>query len=145
MPVSIRPLLLGLTLLVGCSLPASSEVSPSTSLSAGIGAEWQLHELGGVAAPLGAGGRRASLSFSDSAHVAGFAGCNRWFGSYTLAGAALRFGQIGMTRMACEDGMSLEQQLARALEATRSYRLNGDDLILIGESGPVARFVRATP
>jgi heat shock protein HslJ len=142
---SIRPLLVGITLLMGCTPPAASEGSPSTSLAAAAGAEWQLQELGGIAAPLGAGGRRATLVFSDSARAAGFAGCNRWFGTYSLDGTALRFGHIGMTRMACEEGMPLEQQLARALEATRTYRLNGNELILLDESGQVARFVRAMP
>ena len=132
-------------LLLGCALPPTSETSPSTTLAASAGVEWELHELEGVAAPLGAGGRRATLVIGDSARVAGFAGCNRYFGSYTAAGTTLRFGAIGMTRMACQEGMALEQQLARALDATRTYRLSDTELVLLGESGPVARFKRPAP
>jgi heat shock protein HslJ len=110
------------------------------------GADWELRELAGQPAPTGAGGRRATLRFEpDTARVAGFAGCNRYFGTYTLDGTALRFGPIGMTRMACAEGMGLEQQLGAALEATRSYTLNGNELTLLGTSGPAARFERRPP
>ena len=77
--------------------------------------------------------------------MTGFAGCNSYFGTYTLDGTALRFGPIGMTRMACAEGMGLEQQLGAALEATRSYTLTGNDLTLLGTSGPAARFERRPP
>jgi heat shock protein HslJ len=139
---SVRLLLLLPALLIGCTFPPTSETSPSASLGATAGVEWELHELDGASAPLGAGGRRATLVISDSARVAGFAGCNRYFGGYAVTGTALRFSAIGMTRMACQEGMTLEQQLARALEATRSYKLSSDELILLGESGPIARFRR---
>jgi heat shock protein HslJ len=105
--------------------------------------EWRLRELDGRPAPLGNGARAATLLFdADSARVSGFAGCNRYFGSYILEGRTLRFSGVGMTRMACAEGMVLEQQLADALEATRSYELSGDQLTLLGESGAVAQFDR---
>ena len=145
--MSIPRLLVLSVLLVACAPPATTEISPASpaSIDTPDGTEWQLHDLGGAPAPLGAGGRRATLTFSDSARVAGFAGCNRYFGSYTRDGAKLRFGALGMTRMACQEGMALEQQLARALEATREYRLSGTELTLLGESGSLARFVRGAP
>jgi heat shock protein HslJ len=145
--MTIPRLVLVSALLLGCALPTPAEISPSgpASLLTPAGTEWQLHDLGRSPAPLGAGGRRATLTFSDSARVAGFAGCNRYFGSYTIDGATLRFGAIGMTRMACQEGMELEQQLARALDLTRTYQLNGNGLTLAGESGPLARFVRVAP
>ena len=145
--MSIRRLLLVPALLIGCAHPTTAEISPAaaTSLLTPTGTEWQLHDLGRASAPLGAGGRRATLTFTDSMRVAGFAGCNRYFGSYTIDGSTLRFGAVGMTRMACQEGMTLEQQLARALDLTRTYQLNGNELTLLGESGPLARFVRTTP
>jgi heat shock protein HslJ len=42
----------------------------------------------------------ADLAFADG-RVSGTAGCNRLSGSYTQDRAALRFGQMAMTRMAC--------------------------------------------
>jgi heat shock protein HslJ len=116
---------------------------PADFRAAAAGGEWELTELAGQPAPTGAGGRRATLRFeSDTARVAGFAGCNRYFGTYTVDGTALRFGAIGMTRMACAEGMGLEQQLGVVLEATRSYTINANQLTLVGNNGPVARFER---
>src|SRR5687768_2150376 len=130
-------------LAAACTQPQGSPLTPVAFRAAVAGSEWELHELHGAAAPLGAGGRRATIRFeADTARVAGFAGCNRYFGTYTLDGAALRFGAVGMTRMACAEGMALEQRLAAALEATRRYQLEERELTLFNDTGAVARFVR---
>ncbi len=51
---------------------------------------------------------------------------------------------MGMTRMACaEPQMAAEQHFEAALNATRRYRVEGEDLILADDAGrEVARFVR---
>jgi heat shock protein HslJ len=135
-----------LAILAGCTSAPTSERRPAAFRSAVSQGEWALRELAGAPAPTGAGGRRATLRFdTDTTRVSGFGGCNRYFGEYTLDGASLRFRALGMTRMACNEGMTLEQQLGAALEATRAYRLSGGELTLLGESGPVATFVRPTP
>ena len=138
----LLPLVVGT---IGCRQPPTPG-GPADFRAAAAAGEWELTDLAGQAAPTGVGGRRATLRFeSDTARVAGFAGCNRYFGTYTVDGTALRFGAIGMTRMACAEGMGLEQQLGAALEATRSYTLNANQLSLLGSNGPVARFERRTP
>jgi len=132
-----------LALTTACTPPQGSPLSPVSFRAAVAGTEWELHELHGAAVSLGAGARRATIRFdADTARVAGFAGCNRSLGAYTLAGAALRFGAVGMTRMACAEGMALEQQLAAALEATRRYQLEERELTLFNDTGAVAKFVR---
>jgi heat shock protein HslJ len=103
-------------------------------------------EVGGQTAPTGAGGRRATLVFdADSARMGGFAGCNRYGGTYTLAGDSLRFGPVMMTKMACTEGMPLETRLASVLEATRRVEHSSTQLTLFGEAGPLARFTRKAP
>jgi heat shock protein HslJ len=135
-----------LALVAACTQPKLSELSPADFRTAVAGADWELHELAGVAAPVGSGGRRATIRFAaDTARVAGFAGCNSYFGSYVVDGDILRFSAIGMTKMACEQGMSLEQQLAKALEATLRYRIADRELTLFDDGGSVAKFVRAPP
>ena len=130
-------------LAAACTQPQGSQLSPVTFRAAVAGTEWELSELHGSVAPLGAGGRRVTIRFdADTARVAGFAGCNRYFGTYTLDSAALRFSSIGMTKMACAQGMALEQQLAAALEATRRYQLGERELTLLNDAGAVAKFVR---
>jgi heat shock protein HslJ len=141
--ISLSCLFAILTLTAACTRPQGSSLSPVSFRAAVAGTEWELHELHGTSAPLGAGARRATIRFdADTARVAGFAGCNRYFGSYTLDGASLRFGAVGMTRMACAEGMALEQQLAAALEATRRYQLEERELTLFNDTRAVARFVR---
>lgn len=77
--------------------------------------------------------------------AAGFAGCNRWFASYERAEQTLRFSQAGATRMACEQpAMQIEQNFLSVIDRTRSYRTDGETLVLLDEAGAeLARFLRA--
>jgi heat shock protein HslJ len=142
-PRAILGALLVLTL-VACARAPQGGLSPVEFRRTVSGATWELTELDGRTPPEGAGGRRATLIFErDSARAGGFSGCNSYGGSYTLDGATLRFGAIVMTRMACDRGMDLEQQLARALERAEGYELAGGELRLRDANGVVARFRRA--
>ena len=112
--------------------------SSSSSLD---GREWALVSLGGRDAPLGAGRRPATLRFESSAgRVSGFAGCNRFSGSFTVRGDSLAFGPAAATRMACDEGMQLEQRFLGVLPSIVRYEVDGTSLVLHGASGPVARF-----
>jgi heat shock protein HslJ len=118
--------------------------SPAEFRSLVAGADWELMELTGQPAPTGAGGRRATIRFhADSSRAGGFAGCNRWSASYTVDGGSIRFGPIILTKMACADGMPLEQRTASALESARRFEIANDQLTLFGDVGPIARFRRA--
>lgn len=71
----------------------------------------------------------------------GAGGCNRYFGSYSLQGESLTFGQLASTMMACMKGMDVEQQLHDALGQTVAWRIVGGHLELLNEAGTVvARF-----
>ena len=71
---------------VGCRQPPTP-AGPAEFRTTVAGADWELIELAGQPAPTGAGGRRATIRFEpDTSRVAGFAGCNRYFGTYTLDG-----------------------------------------------------------
>ena len=132
-----------LALFAACAQPPGSGLAPADFRAAAAGIDWELTEINGAPAPAGVGNRRPTIRFdADTARVAGFSGCNRYFGTYTLDGTALRFGAIGMTKMACAQGMELEQQLAAVLEATRRYELAQRELTLFGDAGVVAKFVR---
>jgi putative lipoprotein len=87
----------------------------------------------------GNGGKPATLTFSDAGKkVSGFAGCNRLAGTYEGKGDSLRVGPLALTRMACPSGMELETKFGAALDATRSFRITGNRLDLVGETGVVA-------
>lgn len=84
----------------------------------------------------------ATLSFG--AHGAsGYTGCNRWFAAVTQDGDALRFGDVGTTRMACGAGVqtATEQSFLAVLAAARYARYDRDALVLLDESRQqIARF-----
>ena len=127
----------------GCHRAAQNASTPAP-LPSSLAGDWALTELSGQPAPAGAGGRPATLGFdTDAMRAAGFAGCNRLSASYTITGNSLRFGAAAMTKMACAEGMELESAFANALTATTRFSLEGDELTLFAESGPVARFSRS--
>jgi len=103
--------------------------------------DWKLIELNGKPAARGADGQPATLTLTAAGTRAnGYAGCNRFFGSYTLTSSALKFGLLGMTRMACAGSDALESAYTKALEATTSQRLKGGKLELLAGTTVVARF-----
>jgi putative lipoprotein len=148
---------LGLLLVVaavGCPKPApqpssqpSPQASPPTSPQAStLAGAWTLFELNGQLAPTGAGGRRVTLRFeADSKRVSGFAGCNRLTAGTTIVGDSLQITAAATTMMACTEGMELERKFTDALNSTTGFHVSGDQLTLLGASGPVASFSRGAP
>ena len=62
--------------------------------------DWVLVALGEQSSPLGRGNQPATLRLEAStSRAVGFAGCNRFSASYTLAGDSLRFGPAMATKM----------------------------------------------
>jgi heat shock protein HslJ len=133
---------MGLLTVVACSSkPPASEPPPAASTASVDNREWALVGLGEVAAPLGAGGRPATIQFDPTtSRATGFAGCNRYSAGYTLAGDSLTFGPAISTKMACADGDELERAYLAMLPSIRSYALSDSTLILNGPDGPLARF-----
>lgn len=106
------------------------------------GPDWLLLDLGHEPIALAAEQRRPFVTLiEDGRRVAGFAGCNRLSGGVETEDAELRFGPTAVTMMACPVGMDLEAALLGALEATRRYRILGQQLDLFDANGaPLARF-----
>ena len=117
----------------------SSSIEPTL-----VGVTWELIELGGQPAPMGAGDRRATLIVEGGgeSRANGFAGCNRWFSSYTLTRPdQIQFTAPGATKMACATGMDLEQRYLAMLPQVRRYTMSDSTAVLHGETGPLAKFV----
>jgi heat shock protein HslJ len=133
---------LELLIVVACGpKPPASEQPPVAATAALENREWALVALGEVAAPLGAGGRPATIRFDPTTgRAAGFAGCNRYSAGYTVAGDSLAFGPAISTKMACADGDELERGYLAMLPAIRSHALSDSTLTLNGSDGPLARF-----
>jgi len=139
----MRLVVCSLLIALACSRPPKVTSTPADFRRSVSGGDWTLVELAGQPAPTGAGGRRPTLRFdADSAHVSGFAGCNRFAGGYTIEGQALHFRPLAMTKMACVDGMELESRVAEALGRTNRYEVAANGLTLFDGSTAVARFTR---
>lgn len=87
----------------------------------------------------------ATMDF-EAARASGYTGCNRWSAAVTQDGETLRFGDIGMTRMACQTPMqqATERNFLGALRATRYGHYDQDVLVLLdGQQRVIAQFNRA--
>lgn len=99
---------------------------------------WKLVQAGGVPVKLAAQQREPYFVLHSTDHrVAGYAGCNRMSGAYTLAGDKLNFTQMAVTMMACAQGMEIEQAFNQALEKVAAWRIDGEELELIDAGGEV--------
>ena len=103
---------------------------------------WKLMRLGGEAVAVADGQREPHFILQpEQKRVAGSGGCNRLIGSYTLDGEKLAFGQMASTKMACTEGMDVEQAFHTALGKVASWRIDGETLELFDASGTlVAQF-----
>lgn len=69
----------------------------------------------------GAAGSEQYIQFRDG-RIAGHSGCNRYTGSYSQEGEALRLGPIAATKMACApERMEQEQAWFQMLDKVRGY------------------------
>jgi putative lipoprotein len=101
---------------------------------------WQLEQLGSeLIEPSSDPRRNAQIQFDrSSGRVSGSGGCNRVSGTYERSGSMLRLRQLGATRMACpSEAVNInETQFFAALQATASYRLQGNSkLSLLDANG----------
>jgi putative lipoprotein len=99
---------------------------------------WKLTELNGGPVKVLPQQREPHLILqSESQRLAGSGGCNRLLGSYTLEWPSLAFGKVASTMMACADDMEQETNFFRTLESVRAWKIRGDELELLDESGRV--------
>lgn len=84
----------------------------------------------------------ATMAFTEEG-ASGDTSCNRWFTSVTHSGEELRFGNIGLTRRACQTEMqsATERSFLEALRATRYAHYDQDALVLLdAQQQVIARF-----
>jgi heat shock protein HslJ len=91
---------------------------------------------GGVASPVE--GTEVTATFRDDGRVTGSGGCNRYFGPYERAGAAIRIGPLAGTRMACPEPPGAAEQEAAflaAMERATTWSIREDRLELRAADG----------
>jgi putative lipoprotein len=116
--------------------PQVLDVDPTAATASPlIATDWTVHTVNGEIIE---GPRKPSIGFDQDSRVYGTGGCNRYFTTATIAGAAISFGVGGTTNMACDAAtMRREAAFFSALAEIVGYELEGEELRLIGTSGSV--------
>jgi putative lipoprotein len=116
----------------GCSpTQPDSQSTPKVQL---IGSTWLAEDIDGAGVIDNA---QSTLVFGPDGRVSGRAGCNQYGGSVTLNGASMVMDKVFSTKMACTAPalMDQESRFLAALQATRSYRMDGTKLVLLDGAG----------
>ncbi len=123
-------------------VPPASKISPPDPGTILTNTDWVLISLSGRTSPTGSGGRPVTLRIETGAEAvaAGFAGCNRYSGSYSIRGDSITFGPPVSTKMACAEGMDVEQSYLTTLPQIVTYSVADSTLTMFGRSGPLATF-----
>ena len=103
------PILLAIAIALAACTPGNAPVGPSLA-----GTQWVLQAMPGW--EMGKVAQVPTLVFQSETRGGGRSGCNSWDGAYEHRGAKIRFSEMMMTEMACENGMDVEQLYVRALE-----------------------------
>jgi heat shock protein HslJ len=98
--------------------------------------KWRIERVRGAASVDAA---KTAFEVAADGQVSSTVGCNRIVGKPSLAGDRLPFGAMAATRMACPPPLDrLETAYMAALDAVRSYRVEGARLTLVDEAGQAA-------
>jgi heat shock protein HslJ len=129
-PASIR-VLAGLTILVvaACdSTGSNSNATPEPTSAVDLaGTSWTLVSIGGSPVVEASG---PHIAFGVDGNASGSTGCNSFSGTYAVDGAAVTFGQLATTRMACqEDLMAQETAVLEALAGITGWEIDADGLL----------------
>lgn len=98
------------------------------------GRKWQATSLGGKTLDTD---NPPWLSFSEDGRVQGFAGCNRFTGSYSYQQERLDVGPLAMTRMACRDASDTEKAVVDTLNRVSKAAIEGDQMTLSHDGEPL--------
>lgn len=105
----------------------------AAAASGGLAGKWRIVAVSGAE---GLDVSRAQAEFAANGRFASTVGCNRIAGKPAVSGQKLAFGPMMATRMACPPPLdAVERQYLSALEAVRSYRMEGGRLLFLDESG----------
>ena len=131
-PLPTAAIALGAALLAGCTTANTQDL---------IGHEWRCARIGSRTLTEGS---TPTLLMTAEGKASGFAGVNRWFGTCSIDGPTLKFGMLGMTRMAGPpDRMQLEQTYADALATVTRWSVSSGRLQLSDSNAMVLEFTKA--
>ena len=140
MKISIAAVAAALMVLGSCTGKTSKEIieeSPKTDFA--ISGQWRLENI--VASDSDyvrpsevTPDEEQYVVFTDSTYSFQ-TNCNTIFGNYTISGDSIKFGDGGMTRMACPNTDS-EQILVRVIPDIQTYEIQNDSVIRLNGKTP---------
>lgn len=81
-------------------------------------------------------GQKTFVQFQPDGSIIGYAGCNRFFGSYVATDTTLDVGPLGATRMACApEVMDREMAFLGMIESATGYTLANSSITLSNPQG----------
>jgi copper homeostasis protein (lipoprotein) len=104
------------------------------------GREWQLVEMPGTDLTIPKDKPPTVYFNLKDQRVAGFGGCNRFFGAYQRSGNALTIGPLGSTRMSCGDLDKLEHTFLQQLEKVQRWQVSQHQLSLSNDNQVILIF-----
>lgn len=103
-----------------------------------VGQTWTLVTLSGEEVPAGV---TTTLTLDAEGNASGNAGCNQYGGGYELSGSSISFGEVGSTKMMCEEpAMGVETAYLAALATVDAWAMEGDTLTLSAAGEPILVF-----
>jgi len=120
-----------------CVIAATAVASPATL----EGTYWRLQEMSGQPVSPGSAATLPHIALHHgTSRVAGFGGCNRFFGQYSLSGNDITITPMGGSRGSCGDADELERTFIRTLASATRFRIDGSHLVLILDGTPLLVF-----
>jgi len=81
------------------------------------------------------------VQFLSGGDLAGWAGCNSFFGTYEQDGNELKIGSMVMTKKACEN-LGMEQAFIAALESARGFEASHKEINILDENNQIGLSMR---
>ncbi len=105
--------------------------------------EWELIRMGSTKPKLTDTDDKITIIFSkDNSHIAGYSGCNRYGGQFTIKKDVLSFEYMFSTKMACpEINMNFETSYLNTLDKVTGYKIVADTLFLNKGERPALIFI----
>ncbi len=127
------------SLIVSCN---SAKVNPTEVLTA---SSWEVSMLNGKPASESSFGRGVpTATFTKDNKISGFAGCNRYGGSYSIEeNGTFKTDQVFATKMYC-DGVEGEGQYLSALDKADKAKVEKDKVILLNGNTELVVLVPAS-
>jgi heat shock protein HslJ len=119
--------------ITGCSSIRRADKLKTATMEPGASFNGKFHLLSindKPVKPSQSGEKLTLIIHPDDARISGFAGCNRFFGPFSLNADTLEIGMIAATKMACMDNKQEQKYLSCLSGQKFIWRLEGERLFL---------------